>query len=33
VAKTPRIAAEPGQVDINTLLPQPAPKPGAESGG
>ncbi|HWP11430.1 MAG TPA: DUF3106 domain-containing protein, partial [Ramlibacter sp.] len=25
VAKTPRIAAEPGQVNNNTLLPQPAP--------
>ena len=29
-AKTPRIAAGPGQVDGNTLLPQPAPKPGPD---
>lgn len=32
VAKTPRIEAAPGQVDHNTLLPQPAPKPGAGQG-
>jgi hypothetical protein len=28
VAKTPRIATAPGQVDHNTLLPQPSAKPG-----
>jgi hypothetical protein len=28
VAKTPRIAAAPGQLDQNTLLPQPAPGTG-----
>jgi hypothetical protein len=31
VAKTPRIAAGPGQVDGNTLLPQPAPKSGSDA--
>jgi hypothetical protein len=30
-AKTPRIAAGPGQVDGNTLLPQPAPKSGPDA--
>ena len=29
VSQTPRIAAEPGQVDHNTLLPQPSPALGA----
>ncbi len=31
VAKIPRIAAAPGQIDHNTLLPQPAPSPAPAS--